>query len=124
MSPRMLRNLLMMTAECERKIRAAGRTVPPREYLMSALAPHAKIVTRAARAAAKADRLAARARVLARECAESAVQMTEAIADSCIEAMPAQPAFTGFDPARHVVVLGAPAAGLPAEHRLTAAELS
>jgi hypothetical protein len=53
---RAYRNLLLLTAEAERKIRAAGRVPVPREYIMNALAPHARLVTRAARSAGKARR--------------------------------------------------------------------
>jgi hypothetical protein len=118
----MLRNLLLLTAEAERKIRAAGRTPPPREFLMSALATHAKLVTRAARAAATAERQSARAQALAKECASAAVSMADALADACIEALPAQPAFAELDPARFTVTLArVPGSRQPS---LTAGDLS
>ena len=100
MSPRLLRNLLLLTAEAERKIRAAGRVPPPREYLLAALAPHAKLVTRAATAAAKADRHAARAQALARECATSALEMADAVAEAVIGTTPAVAHRQPYDPAR------------------------
>ena len=121
MTPRMLRNLLLLTAECERRIRAAGRVPPPREYLMAALAPQARLVTRAARAAARAERQSARARALARECAAAALSVADAVADACIEVLPAQPAFAPFDPAKFTVSLASRPASSPAS--LTAGDL-
>jgi hypothetical protein len=130
MSRRTLRNALMLAGEVQLQIRAAGRTAPPLEYLLSALMAHAKLVTRAARAAGKARRQAERAQALARECAECAVAMADAVAAACIESMPAvtqhapfHPRKTEkFDPARHVVTL-ASAPGVSVAP-LTAADLS
>jgi hypothetical protein len=107
------RNLLLLTAEAERKIRAAGREPPSREYLMAVLAQHAKLVTRAAMAAAEAEHQAARAMALARECSAAALGMADAVADAVIEATPAvahqqpyDPAKCAkFDPSKHTVQL-------------------
>jgi hypothetical protein len=90
----------MLTAEAQRQIRAAGRTPPAPEYLLSALLPYAKLVTRAARAAAEAERHAARAQALARECAAAALAMADAVADAVIEAAPSVAQQRAYDPAR------------------------
>jgi hypothetical protein len=117
-------------SEAERKIRAAGRVPVPREYIMSALAPHARLVTRAARSAGKARRQAEHAQALARECAAAALAMADAVAEAVIESTPAvteqapfAPRKTAkFDPAHHVVTLAnAPGVSMAP---LTAAELS
>ena len=89
MNVRGFRNLLTLTGEVERQVRAAGRVPPPKEYVMSVLAGHAKLVTRAAKAAREAEDQAVRARALARECADSALQMADCVAAAVIESTPA-----------------------------------
>jgi hypothetical protein len=98
MSPRTMRNALMLAGEAQRQIRAAGRTPPPQEYLLAVLMAHAKLVTRAAMAAARAERQANRAQALARECAVAALAMADAVAQTVIEATPAVAQHAPFDP--------------------------
>ena len=111
MNVRGFRNLLTLTGEAERQVRAAGRVPPPAEYLMAVLAPYAKAATRAAKAAREAERHAARARELARECATAALQAADCVAAAVIESTPARQAaydpakVTKFDPSKHTVQL-------------------
>jgi hypothetical protein len=95
---RMVRNLLVLAAEAERQIRAAGRPLPPRDQLLAALAPSAKAVTAASRHLDQSARLHARAEAMAHEAVDGAAVTVRSLVAAWAEAVPPEPRWREFDP--------------------------
>jgi hypothetical protein len=119
---RAYRNLVVLADSAAERIRAAGRPVPPREDLLTALEPAARAVTRAARNAGKAARLHASAEDAAQEAARTAVAAVDAVARAYVAATPALPRWRELDPREfraELVALPRPAEGETAAQAVT-----
>jgi hypothetical protein len=114
---RTIRSALFLAGQAERRIREAGRPVPPREDLLKAFLPLARTVTRAARQLDKAARLHAQAQAVARASADTAADAVQLVVEKYLAAVPPQPRWKDFDPSRFraaLVTIPEPGDGEPA----------
>src|SRR5215472_6339288 len=105
MRRRVLRNALYLADQAEREIRAAGRPLPPRDWLLSSLFPVAKLVSGACRNLDAAAALHAQTQATAMATVETSAAAVDALVAKWLAGVPAGPRWAEFDPRRHKAAL-------------------